>query len=178
ANQGSLPALLPFLKTAFGLSYAAAGTVLLVANVTSSVIQPLFGYLSDRTARRWLLPWGLILASGGVALAGLAPSYGILLALLVAVVAVRSWTQLGVVAYVPFFHVDVLRADPRLVGPLLFTFLGAGAVGTLVGGPIADRWGPRRYITYSLFLGAPLLAGFLRWPGSWPSTLCLAAAGF
>jgi len=246
-NQGALPALLPFLKTKFALSYAGAGTILLVASLTSSVIQPVFGYLSDRTARRWLLPWSLLLASLGVGLAGFAPSYGALLALvvvgglgiaayhpegykaanqvagdrkatglsffsvggnigialgppvittlvtgytlhgtlgmlgpgvvvalliagvlptlvptgsptaarrpaaetgadmrgamalLIGVVTIRSWTQLGLVAYVPFLYVDVLKADPRLVGPLLFVFLGAGAVGTLVGGPIADR---------------------------------------
>jgi len=54
-NQGALPALLPFLRPKFGLSYAAAGTILLVANLTSSVIQPVFGHLSDRTTRRFLL---------------------------------------------------------------------------------------------------------------------------
>src|SRR5207244_884974 len=162
-NQGALPALLPFLKVKFGLTYAAAGVVLLVGNVTSSVIQPVFGYLSDRTARRWLLPWGLVVASVGLALVRLAPSYAVLLALvpaagapararpvragghdmrgamaiLVGVVTVRSWAQLGLVAYVPFYYVDLLKADRAVVGPLLFAFLGAGAVGTLVGGPIA-----------------------------------------
>src|SRR5439155_11149798 len=71
-NQGALPALLPFLKVKFGLTYAAAGVVLLVGNVTSSVVQPVFGYLADRTACRWLLPWGLVVASVGLGLAGLA----------------------------------------------------------------------------------------------------------
>jgi FSR family fosmidomycin resistance protein-like MFS transporter len=284
-NQGALPALLPFLKPRFGLSYAAAGTILLVANLTSSVIQPLFGYLSDRTSRRWLLPWALVFASMGVGLAGWAPSYGVLLllvvvsglgiaayhpegyktahqvagdrkatglsffsiggnigialgppavtalvsgftlrgtlgmlgpglvvaglvaaalpgrvpspapgaarssraaapdmvgamALLVAIIGVRAWTQLGLVAYVPFFYVDVLGADPRVVGPLLFSFLGAGAVGTLAGGPIADRWGPRRYVTLSLLTSVPLVAGFLLRPGGLLATLCLVGTGF
>jgi FSR family fosmidomycin resistance protein-like MFS transporter len=285
-NQGALPALLPFLKSAFGLSYTAAGGVLLVANLTSSVIQPAFGYLSDRAARRALLPWALVLASGGLALAGWAPSYGALLllvvvaglgiaayhpegyrtanqvagdrkatglslfsiggnvgialgppaitalvttfglpgtlgmlapglvvavliaavlpaiappaargaaahapaasapdmpgamALLIGVVTVRSWSQLGLVTYIPFLYLDVLRADARVVGPLLFLFLGAGAVGTLVGGPIADRWGPRRYITASMLLSTPLLAGFLWDRGGWLATACLAATGF
>ncbi len=285
-NQGALPALLPFLKAKFALSYAAAGTVLLAANMTSSVIQPVFGYLSDRTARRWLLPWSLVLASTGLGLVGLAPTYGVLLvlvvvaglgvaayhpegyktanqvagdrkatglsffsiggnigialgppiitvlvtaytlsgtlgvlvpglvaaaliatvlpslvpgqaasgaarttreagrdmlgamALLIAVVTVRSWVQLGLVAYVPFFYVDILKADPRVVGPLLFAFLGAGALGTLVGGPIADRWGTRPYVTYTLLLAVPLIAAFLLRPGTWFAALCLAATGF
>jgi FSR family fosmidomycin resistance protein-like MFS transporter len=285
-NQGALPALLPALKAKFGLTYAAAGTVVLVASLTSSVIQPAFGYLADRTARRWLLPWSLVLASAGLGLAGLAPSYEVLLALvvmsglgiaayhpegyraanqvagdrkatglsffsvggnlglalgppvvttlvttfalagtlgmlapgivaalliaaalptlvaagprgggaraaregaadmpgamalLIGIVTVRSSVQLGLVAYVPFLYVDVLRADPRVVGPLLFLFLGAGAVGTICGGPIADRWGPRRYVMWSMLLASPLIAGFVLRPGGWLAAACLAAAGF
>ena len=58
-NQGSLPALLPYLKTALGLTYTATGIIVLMSNVTSSLIQPLFGFLADKTARRWLCryPW-------------------------------------------------------------------------------------------------------------------------
>jgi FSR family fosmidomycin resistance protein-like MFS transporter len=93
-------------------------------------------------------------------------------------VTVRSWTQLGLVTYVPFLYVDTLGKDPRLVGPLLFLFLGAGAVGTLTGGPIADRWGPRRYIVASFVLSAPLIALFLWRPGGWLAVATLAAAGF
>jgi len=41
---------------------------MLMATVTSSVIQPLFGYLSDRSARRWILPSSVALAGLGLAL--------------------------------------------------------------------------------------------------------------
>jgi FSR family fosmidomycin resistance protein-like MFS transporter len=285
-NQGALPALLPFLKGAFGLSYARAGLVLLVANVTSSLIQPAFGHVADRAARRWLLPWALVLAALGVGLAGWASSYPWLLALvvvaglgiaayhpegyrtanqvagdrkatglslfsiggnlgialgppaitwlvttfglrgtlgmlgpglvvaglvaavlptlvpgtarptasraaadggrdrvramalLIGVVTVRSWTQLGLVSYVPFLYVDVLGASPRVTGPLLFLFLGAGALGTLAGGPMADRWGTRSYVTVSMLVSTPLLAGFLWSHGGPAAALFLAAAGF
>ena len=77
-----------------------------------------------------------------------------------------------------FLYVDALGQDPRVVGPLLFLFLGAGAVGTLVGGPIADRWGPRRYLVASLVLSTPLIAVFLWRPGGWLAAAALAAAGF
>jgi FSR family fosmidomycin resistance protein-like MFS transporter len=93
-NQGSLAPLLPFLKTRFALSYTAAGAILLVSSLTSSLIQPVFGYLSDRRARRWLLPWGLVFASVGVAFTGWAPSYPALLTLVVV-------SGLGVAAYHP-----------------------------------------------------------------------------
>jgi hypothetical protein len=36
-NQGSLPALLPFLKSAHQFSYAAVATIVLAANVASSI---------------------------------------------------------------------------------------------------------------------------------------------
>jgi FSR family fosmidomycin resistance protein-like MFS transporter len=100
------------------------------------------------------------------------------MALLIGVVTVRSWTQLGLVTYVPFLYVDVLGQDMRVVGALLFLFLGAGAVGTLAGGPVADRWGPRRYIVLSLLLSTPLIGLFLWRPGGWIAAATLAAVGF
>jgi len=78
-NTGALPALLPFLKNAFGLSYTMIGTLVLVANLSSSLIQPVFGHLSDRSARAWLLPFGVIVATCGMATIGLAPNYATLL---------------------------------------------------------------------------------------------------
>src|SRR5712692_7886653 len=55
-NQGSLPAVLPFIRSAHHLSYAGTATIVLAGSLTSSIIQPLFGYLADQTARRWMLP--------------------------------------------------------------------------------------------------------------------------
>ena len=66
-NQGSLPALLPFLRSALDLSYTATGVIVLAANITSSLIQPLFGHLADRTTRRWLLPVSVFLSAIGEA---------------------------------------------------------------------------------------------------------------
>ena len=56
--QGAIPAILPFLKAKLSLSYAMTGTIILVSNVTSSVIQPLFGYYSDKKENAILLPLG------------------------------------------------------------------------------------------------------------------------
>jgi FSR family fosmidomycin resistance protein-like MFS transporter len=282
-NQGSLPALLPYLKTGLGLTYTATGVIVLMANITSSLIQPLFGFLADKTARRWLLPLSVFLSSLGIALSGVAPSYyavlalvmisgfgvaayhpegyrtatqvagerkatgvsifstggnigiavgppfitllltgfgmpgtlgmflpGLLVAallmamlpglsrplqaraqgaalapktmvggmsLLVLVISIRSWTQLGFTTYVPFYYLEVLKGDPRMVGTLLAVFLGAGAVGTLIAGPISDRVGHRRYMVSVFFLAAPLAVAFLLVSGVWTFVL-LAALGF
>src|SRR6266508_999054 len=282
-NQGSLPALLPYLKAVLGLTYTATGVIVLMASVTSSLIQPLFGFLADKTSRRWLLPLSVFLSSVGIALSGVAPSYFALLALvmvsgfgvaayhpegyrtatqvagdrkatgvsifstggnigiaagppvitlllvsfglpgtlgmlipgllvatllmavlprlsrplparargatlapktmvggmtlLILVVAIRSWTQLGFTTYMPFYYLEVLNGDPRMVGTLLAVFLGAGAAGTLVAGPISDRVGHRRYMVSVFFITAPLAVAFLLVSGIWTFVL-LAALGF
>jgi len=282
-NQGSLPALLPYLKAALGLTYTATGVIVLMANITSSLIQPLFGFLADKTARRWLLPLSVVLSSLGLALSGVAPSYYAVLALvmvsgfgiaayhpegyrtatqvagerkatgvsifstggnigialgppfitllltgfgmpgtlgmllpgllvgallmavlpglslplpargqgatlaprtmvggmslLVLVISIRSWTQLGFTTYMPFYYLEVLKGDPRMVGTLLAVFLGAGAAGTLIAGPIADRVGHRRTMVGVFFLAAPLAVAFLLVSGVWTFVL-LAALGF
>jgi FSR family fosmidomycin resistance protein-like MFS transporter len=75
--QGAVPALLPFLALERGYSYAALGALVLASTIGSSIVQPLFGLLSDRLARPWMLPAGLVLAGGGIALAGPAPTYGL-----------------------------------------------------------------------------------------------------
>ena len=281
-NQGSLPALLPYLKTALGLTYTATGVIVLMSTITSSLIQPLFGFLADKTARRWLLPLSVILSAFGIALSGVAPSYAAVLALvmvsgfgvaayhpegyrtatqvagdrkatgvsifstggnigiavgpplitalitmfgmagslgmllpgllvaillmvvlpglsrplpartdgrasapqtmvgamtlLVLIISIRSWTQLGFTTYMPFYYLEVLQGDPRMVGTLLAVFLGSGAVGTLIAGPIADRVGHRRFMVSVFFLAAPLAVAFLLVSGVWTFVL-LAALG-
>ena len=82
-NQGSLPAILPVVKDALNLSYAATGVIVLTANITSSMVQPLFGYLADKTARRWLLPLSVLLSTVGLAFTGLAHSLGGVLAVFI-----------------------------------------------------------------------------------------------
>lgn len=74
-NQGAVAALLPLLVSERGISLAAAGALLLAATVSSSVVQPLFGYFSDGRSLPALMPIGLLLAGGGIALVGVAPSY-------------------------------------------------------------------------------------------------------
>jgi len=268
-TQGGLPAILPFLKTALGLSYAAVGVLVLVANLTSSVIQPAFGYLADRQSRRWMLPVSVTLAACGMSMVGVARAYwivlllliitgmgvasfhpeayrtagsvagarrataiswfsvggnagtalgppvmaaliaayglsgsvgmllpGILMAglflwilpsmtlpktnlaartmavhrmqkqpgailLLILVVALRSWAHLGFTTFIPFYYVDYMKADPRGVGVPLFVFLGVGALGTVIGGPLADRWGARRFMLWGFLAAAPLGVLFL-----------------
>jgi len=78
---------------------------------------------------------------------------------------------------VPFYYVDYLKADSRIVGPLLFVFLGAGALGTIAAGPVADRFGARPFMVWACLLAAPLSVGFLLTRGALAFVM-LGAVGF
>ena len=287
-NQGALPALLPFFKGAFNLSYTTAGIILLASNLTSSVIQPAFGYLSDRRPIGWLLPLAPLIACLGMSVTGLIPNYFLLLIcvmvcgfgvasfhpegyktayfftgekratgmsifsvggnlgmalgpvwaltlvtafgikgtmgmiipgilmtiaflssiswltmpveaafkqskgeertipsrsqmksllLLISFVIIRSWIQMGLVAYIPFYYIDYLKGDPLYAGKLISVFLMAGALGTLIGAPFADRWGHKKFLLASTLLTFPLLLIFYYSHNSLIAFLSLGIAG-
>src|SRR5438105_181655 len=92
--NGVLPALLPFLHDRFHLSYTLSAVLIVASTVSSSVIQPLFGLWSDRRGAMWLLPSGVALAGIGIALAADAPSYWLVLLLVLA-------SGVGVAAFHP-----------------------------------------------------------------------------
>ena len=79
-TSGALPAVLPFLQKEFGLSYLLLAIVATTFQITSSVTQPIFGAISDRGAQRFLIPLGVLLAAGGFAAIGVAPTYPLMLA--------------------------------------------------------------------------------------------------
>ncbi|MDI3327843.1 MAG: MFS transporter [Alicyclobacillaceae bacterium] len=84
-----VPSLLPLFQSHLGLTYVELGVLVLVAYVTSSLIQPVIGAWTDRRPRPWLLPAGVFAVGAGVAALGYAPSYTWLL-VLVALMGVGS----------------------------------------------------------------------------------------
>src|SRR5512143_3932223 len=95
-NQGALPALLPFFKDAMNLSYTVSGGILLAANLTSSIIQPAFGHLSDRHPFKWFLPLAPFVACLGLALTGFVSNYSLLLGcVIVAGIGIASFHPEG-----------------------------------------------------------------------------------
>ncbi len=124
-NQGALPALLPFFIAAYDLSYAAAGIVF-AANMTSSIVQPLFGHAADRFSKPWLLSAGLMLAGLGLALSGLCQSYGLLLFLAVV-------SGIGIAAYHPEAARMVNFAAGTKKGTAMSLFGVGGTTGFAIG---------------------------------------------
>lgn len=76
---GALPIVLPQLKEMFSLSYSQLAAIVLLQNIMSSVIQPAFGYLTDRRSLPRFLPFCAAMAGAGFALVGWVSSYTMLL---------------------------------------------------------------------------------------------------
>ncbi|MEU1377418.1 MFS transporter [Streptomyces triculaminicus] len=92
--QGAVAALVPFFVSERAYTYAAASGIVLAVSLLSSVVQPLFGALTDKWAMPWLLPASTLLGGAGVALSGVVGSY----ALTLTVIAVSG---IGIAAYHP-----------------------------------------------------------------------------
>jgi MFS transporter, FSR family, fosmidomycin resistance protein len=129
--QGALAALLPFLVARFDLSYAMAAALVLAATISSSVVQPLFGAVSDARGGFWLLPVGVMLSGLGMALAAVSPSYW-----LVALFVLGS--GLGVAAYHPegSKFASYVSGDRRASGMAFFSI--GGNVGFALGPVVAS----------------------------------------
>ncbi|MDF2571067.1 MAG: fsr [Sporomusa sp.] len=126
-GQGALPVLLPFLKTAFNLTYTQIGIVVLVQNLTSSVIQPLFGYLTDRISLPWLIPVSVLLSGIGLALTGIMTSYYTLLAAVVV-------GGLGIACFHPQASKSThLVSSPATKGRSMGLFSVGGNLGLAIG---------------------------------------------
>ena len=63
-QAGALPIVLPHLKELFTLSYSQLAAIVLTQNITSSVIQPVFGYITDKRSMPVLLPFCAAMAGG------------------------------------------------------------------------------------------------------------------
>ncbi|HIU17866.1 MAG TPA: MFS transporter [Candidatus Avidesulfovibrio excrementigallinarum] len=74
-NSGALPAILPFLIAEYGFGYKAAAGLMFAYSCLSSVIQPVFGYISDKMSKPWFMLVGVMLAGGGLASVGFLHSY-------------------------------------------------------------------------------------------------------
>ncbi len=133
-SSNTLSGLLPVLTSLFGLSYLLAGIVVLVSNVTSSILQPFFGYVFDRTKATWLIEIGLAANCIGMSLMGILPNYATLL-LIVGIAGLG-----GAAFHPPAFSIIVKSSNTgrgRSIGIFTSTgnvgfFLGPVAVGVLV----------------------------------------------
>ena len=92
--QGAVAALVPYFVSERAYTYAAAAGIVLAASLLSSVVQPLFGALTDRWPMPWLLPVSTLVGGVGVALSAIGDAYAWTLAFV-------ALSGVGVAAYHP-----------------------------------------------------------------------------
>jgi FSR family fosmidomycin resistance protein-like MFS transporter len=97
------------------------------------------------------------------------------MALLAVVIALRSVSWFTLLAFVPLWVVS-LGHSKAAGNRLLFLMLLAGAVGTLLLGPVADRIGLRPTLVITQAVLAPLILVFV-YVGGVPGTLALMLVG-
>src|SRR5262245_2095513 len=138
-NQGVIPALIPFFIAERGFTIAAAAGLVFSSNIASSILQPLFGFLADRRSAPWLIPVGLFLAGSGVALCGIASTYGLVL-------ASAAVTGIGVAA----FHPEAARQVYTHSGQRRATAMSFFAVGGNLGFAVGPALAPPLQIALGL----------------------------
>lgn len=154
-----IPAIIPVLVSEGGLSYLLAGLLLTAYNTTSSLVQPVFGWLADAKGRT--VPLALAMLVGGVAIGlfGLTTSFPVMI-LLAALAGVMH------AAFHPLALSTVSRAAPEGErGRTISYFVVGGnlgfALGPLLAGFALGRFGLAGLPLVALpaVLIAPLLRG-------------------
>jgi FSR family fosmidomycin resistance protein-like MFS transporter len=166
-SGGALPALLPFLKSEFQLSYTLVAVLILASALSSSIVQPLFGLWSDARGAIWLLTAGVAIGGIGMAIASAAPAYWLVVVFVIV-------SGLGTAAYHPegSKFAAYTSGRRRASGMSLFSVGGnvGYGLGALVVTPIIVAFGlrggwflivPAVVVSVLLLAATPYLLGFV-----------------
>lgn len=137
-NQGVLPGLLPVLIATHHLSYAATAGLVFGTNISSSVVQPMFGLFADKISAAWIMPLGIFLAGLGLAFAGVAPNYKLMfLAVVISGIGIAAFHPEGA------RFVNIISGEKKATGVSIFSTGGnlGFAVGPLISTVILSIWG-------------------------------------
>ena len=121
-----LAPLLPLVVVKFNLSLALAGFLATVLTTSAAMSQPLFGALADRMRRRLFVVVGPLLTIAAMGLIGLAPTYPILLGLLLL-------AGTGTASFHPQGASSAGQASGARLGRGLSLFVTGGELGYSIG---------------------------------------------
>ncbi|MFA7620485.1 MAG: MFS transporter [Aminobacteriaceae bacterium] len=74
-----LPTFIPTLIKNLGITMTQAGFFSTFLGIIHVIVQPVIGYLSDRSSNPWLIIWGPVMTCLGASMIPLSPSYGLAL---------------------------------------------------------------------------------------------------
>lgn len=77
--QSLILAIYPLLQAEFSLTFVQIGMITLTFQLTSSLFQPVIGYITDKRSMPWSLPVGMCFTLCGLILLALAGSFGMVL---------------------------------------------------------------------------------------------------
>lgn len=133
-----LPQLIPFLIAARGYSVSAGAALIAAFTITSSLVQPVFGWLVDRRGQRWLVFTGTLWMALLLGITGLISYYPFLL-------IISTLAGLGTAAFHPQAMAMVGQVAENRKGFLLGAFIGTGNIGLAVSPlillPFFDHYG-------------------------------------
>jgi FSR family fosmidomycin resistance protein-like MFS transporter len=132
ASVNILPVVLPLLQNRFGLSYSQVGLAAALLAISSSMIQPVFGWISDRWHTQWFMPAGIVWTGALMGMVGLAPNYWSLLLVL-------TLTGVGTAAFHPVASMAAAHASGTQRGLGMSFFAVGGNLGFALG-PILATW--------------------------------------
>jgi len=89
-----------------------------------------------------------------------------ILGIIVAVMMLRAMPIFGMQSFIPLWY-ESLGYGPSFYGPLATTVVLASAVGAIGAGNLADAYGRRSVILWSLVLTIPAIWLFAEFPGPW-----------
>lgn len=127
-----LPVVLPLLVDRFHLSYSQVGVAAALSNISSSMLQPAFGWVSDRWSTRWFMWAGIAWTGVLMGCVGLVPNY-------LALLLVIFLTGMGTAAFHPIASTAVALASGSQRGLGMSFFSAGGNVGFAVG-PVMAAW--------------------------------------
>ncbi|MBN1934251.1 MAG: MFS transporter [Anaerolineae bacterium] len=123
--SSALPVIYPVLMTTMHLSYSQIGVLALVASVSTSLAQPLFGYMSDLWQPRRLSTFSVAWIGLTMGLIGLVPNYHLLVPLV-------GLAALGSAAFHPPGAVIAAHSAGTRKGIAISTFSVGGNIGAAI----------------------------------------------
>jgi len=145
-----LSAVLTPLQKDLGINDGQAGRLVTAFMIGYFVTSPVFGWLGDRWSRKWLIAAGIFVWSAGTVLTGFAATFAMM-------IGFRVLVGLGEASYAtisPSLISDSYAPAKRNNALTIFYVaipVGA-ALGTIIGGIIAAKWGWRHAFIWA---GAP-----------------------